>query len=159
MFSNKDSLMFILSNTYRRADAYLKENDRSNVASLMLAGGWIESLYIQAEIAKQFQANEKILESIKQKVAEQKHPLDNLIKVLSPYYHHSAEYTELIDELIELAYQFDGIDHRYTFVEPVTDVEKKMTYVNSESELIITERQMSEIIKKIGVLRTRLINS
>jgi len=156
---NKDSLLHILSNTYRKADAYLKENDRNNIAVLILAGGWVESLHIQCEIAKEYEAsgNTKVTEAVKQKIAEQKHPLDNLIKILSPYYNHSEEYTTMIDELIELAYEFDGVDYKYTFKEPTTDVENKITYINSISELIISDKQLAEICKKTANLRARLI--
>jgi len=156
---NKDSLLYILSNTYRKADAYLKENDRNNIAVLVLAGGWIESLYIQTEIYKENEksGNTKVTSEVRKKIAEQKHPLDNLIKVLSPFYTHSEEYTAMTDELIELAYEFDGVDYKYTYKQPTTDVENKITYINSESEIIINDQQLKQIIMKIGMLRNKLV--
>lgn len=157
---NKDSLLYILSNTYRKADAYLKENDRNNIAVLVLAGGWIESLYIQCEIYKENEksGNTKVTNEVRKKIAEQKYPLDNLIKVLSPFYNHSEEYTGMTDELIELAYEFDGVDYKYTYKEPTIDVEKKITYINSESEIVITDQQLKQIISKISALRNRLVD-
>ncbi len=157
---NKDSLLYILSNTYRKADAYLKENDRNNIAVLVLAGGWIESLYIQCEIYKENEksGNTKVTKEVRKKIAEQKYPLDNLIKVLSPFYNHSEEYTGMTDELIELAYEFDGVDYKYTYKEPTTDAAKKITYINSESEIVITDQQLKQIITKISALRNRLVD-
>jgi hypothetical protein len=48
---NKDSLLQIISETYASADSYLKDNDRGNTATLVILGGWIESLYIATQIA------------------------------------------------------------------------------------------------------------
>lgn len=150
---NKDSLLYILSNTYRKADAYLKDNDRNANAVLILAGGWVESLYILSRVAAE-KPNEKVF----QRIAEQKHPLDNLIKILSPYYNNSPEYVEMTDQLIELAYEFDGIEYKYEFKPPTHDAKKKLTIVNSVSTMKITEEQVKNITKKISALRNSLIS-
>lgn len=47
---NRDSLLQILSGSYDMANQYLKENNRMNTSVLMLAGGWIESMYLAANI-------------------------------------------------------------------------------------------------------------
>jgi len=149
---NKDSLLYILSNTYREADSYLKDNDRNAVAALILAGGWLESIYVLTEVAKT-KPDPKIF----QKIAEQKHPLDNLIKILSPYYNQSQEYIEMTDLLIELAYEFDGVDYKYEFKQPTHDPKNKLTIVNSISELTISKEQLKNITQKVSSLRNSII--
>lgn len=149
---NKDSLLYIISNKYREADAFLKDNDRNHVAVLILAGGWIESLDILCKVAKDYPSDE-----ITQKIAEQKHPLENLINILQPYYNNSKDYKVLIDMLIELAYVYDGVDYKYTYKEPETDAKKKITYINSETSLIITSEQLKEIKEKIAELRLKVV--
>ena len=47
---NRDSLLQILSASYDLANQYLKENNRMNTSVLMLAGGWIESMYLAANL-------------------------------------------------------------------------------------------------------------
>ncbi|MFM1876321.1 MAG: hypothetical protein RL266_2058 [Bacteroidota bacterium] len=47
---NRDSLLHILSGAYDVANEYLKENDRMNTSVLMIAGGWIESMYLAANL-------------------------------------------------------------------------------------------------------------
>ena len=47
---NRDSLLQILSASYDMANEYLKENNRMNTSILMLAGGWIESMYLAANL-------------------------------------------------------------------------------------------------------------
>lgn len=47
---NRDSLLHILSGSYDVANQYLKENNRMNTSLLMIAGGWIESMYLAANL-------------------------------------------------------------------------------------------------------------
>lgn len=149
---NKDSLLYIISNKYREADAFLKENDRNEIAVLILAGGWIESLHILSSVGQSNSTKE-----IQQKIAEQKHSLENLINILQPYYRHSNEYKDLIDQLIELAYVFDGVDYKYEYKEPETDPANKITTINSLSELTISDKQIKIIRERIYNLRSSII--
>ncbi len=149
---NKDSLLQIISNTYRKADTYLKDNNRNDIGVLILAGGWVESLYIMAQILLD-QKDQEIIN----RVGEQKHPLDNLIKILSPYYNQSEEYSQLIDGLIDLAYEFDGIECLYTYVEPTVDPENKLTIINSKSEVIMSDEQLKTITNKVNSIRNKII--
>ncbi|HBX52588.1 MAG: hypothetical protein A2W98_09970 [Bacteroidetes bacterium GWF2_33_38] len=150
---NKDSLLFIMSNTYRKADSYLKDNSRNDVGVLILAGGWIESLHILTNIAQSEEANSSVIN----RLGEQKHPLDNLIKILSPYYNQSDQFTELLDGLIDLAYEFDGVDYVYKYVEPTTKPDQKLTIVNSESNIIISDEQLKVIADKVNSIRKNII--
>lgn len=151
--SNKDSLLYIISNTYRSADTYLKENNREDIGVLILAGGWIESLNFMCSIAAENPTHSEIVT----RIGEQKHPLDNLIKILSPYYNKTDEYTGLIDGLIDLAYEFDGIETKYTYEEPDIDVENKLTVINSKSEIIFSPDQLKTIAKKVSGIRAKII--
>jgi hypothetical protein len=42
--SNKDSMLVLVGIAYRASDAYLKTNKRTEISSLILTGGWIESM-------------------------------------------------------------------------------------------------------------------
>jgi len=46
----RDSLLHILSSSYDLANDYLKNNNRMNTSVLMIAGGWIESIYLAANL-------------------------------------------------------------------------------------------------------------
>ncbi|MCX7953817.1 MAG: hypothetical protein N3A01_01355 [Bacteroidales bacterium] len=149
---NKDSLMVIVSNSYRKADEYLKNNARMDIAALILTGGWIESTYILTQIIKQ-NKNQEIIN----RLGEQKYPLDNLIKILSPFYNQSKEIAELTDNLIDLAYDFDGIDIKYTYAPPTIDTVNKLTIINSKSEVIINDVQIKLITEKIEKIRKKIV--
>jgi hypothetical protein len=152
--SNKDSLLYILSNSYRSADAYLKDNNRNDIGVLILAGGWIESVFILTSVSNEIKTPNQV---ILNRIGEQKHPLDNLIKILSPYYNKSAQMTEFIDKLIDLAYEFDGIEYQYKYIPPSTLVDKKLTVINSESNVVFSKEQMDIIFEKVKTLRNYII--
>ena len=147
--------MNILSAVYRDADAYLFNNDRNEIGILVLAGGWIESLYILTKILPQTNNSEDILD----RIGEQKYPLDNLIELMRPYHGKiSDEYDNLLLQLVELASVFDGVVIEYKYAKPVTDVENKTTTITSTSKTIINDYQIQKIIEMLDSLRTNIIN-
>ena len=76
--SNKDSIMEIVSYAYMETDFYLQENDRSVLAKAILAGAWIEGLYIATHLKTEDTGTEEIWE----KIGDQKRALTNLINMV-----------------------------------------------------------------------------
>lgn len=150
--TNQDSLLKLLGSSYREIDGFLHDNDRKDVGALIIAGGWVESLYLLTTAA-QSSANREIIN----RIGEQKHPLNNLIEVLSPYYYRTHEHTDFVDKLVDLAYEFDGIIYSYSYKEPKIDKENKITHINSQSRVIMSEYHLSIISQKIEVIRNSII--
>jgi hypothetical protein len=152
--ANKDSLLVFTSEAFRSSDAYLKNNDRAKVSSLIIAGGWVESLFFTSEMFSGKVADKtKLLE----RIGEQKTTLDNLIKLLAPYYQEEG-LTEFIDSLLDLASEFDKIEVNYVFVKPTTDEANKITTINSSTEVKIAPELMSIIQEKVKNIRGLIIN-
>ncbi|MFT5749936.1 MAG: hypothetical protein ACI93S_001209 [Ancylomarina sp.] len=147
--NNRDSLMVIVSETYRNIDKYLKNNKREETGALILAGGWIESIYVLTQEMKNNPHPD-----LMQRIAEQKRPLENLIKLLIPYSEDSESYKYLVENLIQLAYTFDEIVEEYEYIPSKDFPKKKLTIVNSKSKLIITPKLTSVITEKIEKLHT-----
>ena len=77
----KDSVLSIAEESYRQADTYLKSSHQEELAALVLAGGWIEGLYLGTR-----QSAKDIDKSlIKQKINDQKQSLVELIKLLESF--------------------------------------------------------------------------
>lgn len=148
---NKDSMLVLVGVAYRASDAYLKSNDRNDVSGLVLAGGWVESLYFTTDIYKT-----KPKEDVKLRIAEQKLSLQSLIKLLTPYY-SQPEYTKFIDNLYDLSTVYDGVNFKYTFIAPTTDAAKKMTTINSTTDVSITPEQIESITQKIKAIRSQIV--
>lgn len=152
-FENKDSLLYIISNTYRDIDLFLKQSQRQREGVLVLAGGWVEATYFMSKLAVETK-NQKLL----QRVGENKQPLENLIKLLSPYYRESDDMKKLVDDLIDLSYEFDGIETEYTYIDPETIIEERKTIIKSKSKVNVTEEVLLNIEKKVEDLRNYLID-
>jgi hypothetical protein len=149
---NQDSLLALVSDAYKASDRYLKNNEQNDIGGLILAGGWIESLYFSTS-SNEMKSNEDIIK----RIGEQKTTLNNLIKLLTPYY-SKPEFTTLIDQLMELDEIYQGIDITYTFIKPTVDAANKTTTINSTTTVNISEEQVKAITEKIIQIRINLIS-
>jgi len=149
---NQDSLLALVSDAYKTSDRYLKENQQNDIGGLILAGGWIESLYF-ASNAVELTDNA----DIKQRIAEQKTTVYNLIKLLTPYY-SKAEFTSLVDDLKELNELYEQVEYNYIYIKPTVDVANKTTTINSSTTIKISEDQLNAISEKIMKMRIYIIS-
>jgi hypothetical protein len=149
---NQDSILAMVSDAYKASDRYLKNSQQNDVGGLILAGGWIESLYFATNAAKMTNNKEII-----KRIGEQKTTVSNLIKLLTPYYSKS-DYTALVDSLIELDELFSKIEIVYTYVKPTVDAKNKTTTINSTTDVSITPEQLAAITEKVNKIRAELIN-
>ena len=60
---NRDSTMNIISQSFRNADTYLKANGRPGTSALIVAGVWIEGIYLACNTAKDTK-NEDVVKEI-----------------------------------------------------------------------------------------------
>jgi len=154
-FSNsmgdEDSLLVIAGQAFRASDRYLKDNERSEVAAMVLAGGWVESFHFSLE-----SAGENPDAAIMKRIAEQNAPLDNLIHLLSTV-DKDEECTELIAQLKELQTAFADVKVTYHFEQPTVVVDEKTTYINSSTEVELSNAQLNEIAIKLAAIRNSII--
>jgi len=61
--SNRDSTLEIISQSFKSADKYLKDNGRPGTSSLIVAGAWVEGIYLAVNTAKETK-NEAIVKEI-----------------------------------------------------------------------------------------------
>ncbi len=150
---NQDSLAQYISDFLTNADNYLKANSQQQTGILVIAGGWIESFYI---LCNTYSHNKNI--EIKNLIFQQKFVLENLIKGLAPYYESSSELQELIDSLVEIAYDFDMLDFKYTYGEPIFRYRKGVMIFDNNFKLINSEGSFETIIRKAEDLRNKQIS-
>lgn len=102
--NNRDSLMLIINDAFWVADGYLKENGQDNLSALIIAGGWIEGLYLGTQSLKKENPNTELM----QKIADQKYSLINLLDLLSTY--NDKEVAKMALKLSEIKVAFDKIE-------------------------------------------------
>jgi hypothetical protein len=150
--TNKDSMMVLVGIAYRASDAYLKNNQRHDVSSLVLTGGWIESMHFSISAYKAKPSND-----VKYRIAEQKLALNSLIKILGN--NTSKEVVDLTAQFADLSKVYDGISFKYNFVEPTIDTLRKVTMINSTTEVLISDEQIIKISEKIKEIRNKIVNA
>jgi hypothetical protein len=147
----KDSMLAMVSDAYRASDAYLKNNERNDISGLVLTGGWIESLHFAINVNTM-----KSTPEIMRRIGEQKSSLESLIRLLKQH-ESQPEYAELVSSLEDLMTAYDGIEFVYVFKEPTTDPAKKMTTINSSTDVKITQEQVNKIAEKIESIRKQIV--
>ena len=150
--SIKDSMLVLVGVAYRASDAYLKTNKRTEISSLILTGGWLESMHFSM-----MAYNKKPTDGIKFRIAEQKQALTSVIKLITS--HNMPNAQDLLKDLESLAKVYETVTAKYTFVEPTTDEAKKTTYINSTTEITINKEQLDKISEIVASMREKIINS
>jgi hypothetical protein len=152
--NNRDSLITIATNSFAEVDKYLKENDRSSVSALMLAGGWIEAV----NIAVQFAESAKAGDDIRTRVGEQKVSLETVIKMVSKYKNDGDGYALLYSQLEDLKTAFDKVEITYTDGEKKVDKESRVIVLERKSQVNMSDEVFQDIKSKIEAIRSRIVN-
>lgn len=98
--SNRDSLERMIYQSYQKIDITLKSNERLGLAALVVAGGWVESLYLTTQHLERDPASEKS-KVLYEVLSDQQRHLGNLIELLKDF--KDDEYTaSLVSDLVEL---------------------------------------------------------
>ncbi len=152
--SDLDSLMFISVNSFNNMDDYLRETERSNLSALMIAGVWMEGLYLATQVAVQ-----NTNEDLKSMIGEQKLILNDLLLILNNYKNEEAILRYITDlEAIKAVY--DNVKITYEVGEPQT-IEKDgmlMVIQSESSNVTMSDETLQEIIEVTEQIRNMHMN-
>jgi hypothetical protein len=126
---NKDKLVEIITNTFYDTYDYLNANNRSAVSMLVLAGSWVEALYITTNISEDTYQNKEMVKIVMQ----QKSSLNKLLDLMKNY--------EEDEDVAEVMKQLKPLAKVYNMVE----------------ENAISEGQMDIIIEEVSKVRADFV--
>lgn len=149
---NQDSVLMLVAEVFRNGDDYLKKINRKNTSSLILTGGWIESMYYACELNNKAK-NQNIIELI----CQQQDALNSIIGILK-LHNKTGQNNQLIAEFKDLKTDFDKISIDYDFKEAKTDEENKITSTQHSSTYKISDNVIKEISRKILLIRAKIIS-
>ena len=150
--TNKDSIMGIISDAFRKGDNFLKNAKRKSTSSLILAGGWIESINFACKL-NSIKENQNIIN----RIGEQQQTLTSLIDILVEYNTNNSN-DGLIADLNELKTIYEKVVIDYQFVAPKTDEAKKETTLQHTYKVKIEKEVLAEIESKISAIRAKITN-
>jgi hypothetical protein len=140
---NPDSLSVITDDVYFSSFEALEASKQGPTLSLVVAGGWIESLYIATSLAK-YDAKSPVVE----RLADQKYTLDNLIEFLKKY-ESDASVAGVLAQFTDLQSDFAKIGEK----DAAAATDKTRNVLGGGKELAITADQYKAIVDKIKAIR------
>ncbi|HOP43018.1 MAG: hypothetical protein R2810_02420 [Flavobacteriales bacterium] len=147
----RDSLLTIISGIYWNVDAYLKENGRDNIAALMMAGGWIEGLYLATQVTATNDTPE-----LRQRIAEQKHALDDLLALMNTYEDAGeGQLASTMADLNALAELYKDVDLGESGT--VTQ-ENGVTVLAGGKAATLNDEQLTAIRERAATIRNNYVN-
>jgi hypothetical protein len=144
---SRDSLLKIVSEAYSDLNGYLKENNRIEVSALVVAGGWLEALYLSTRYAENDNAE------LNKRIAEQKYSLTNLINYFNEFGDHE-KLARMKADLLVLQALFDKV----TIEAGTTELKKEsdgMVVIGNQSKVNMTPETLKEIATKVAEIRTK----
>lgn len=127
--TNKDSTLEIVTGAFKKSDEILKDDGRAATSAVILAGSWIEGLYVGCCFAKQLGT-----ESLVKAVLNQEESLKNLIIMLEASNLDEASQFLVVDlKSLQFAYKAKEKNPKYDL------------------------KSINEIVEKITILRNKLI--
>lgn len=110
---NKDSLAVVINEVMQSSGERLSELDELNSAALLLAGSWVEGVYISTNIVKNYpddlpeESRTLILEPLVKIVIDQKLSLNDLLQIMNDV-PKSEKVNSMIAELSKVKAIYDG---------------------------------------------------
>jgi hypothetical protein len=147
--SNKDSLTHLLDRTIKKTENYLNDDNRNKLSSLVIAGSFIEGLYISTGLIKSYPRNilpddkrNLVLTPIMRIVLEQRKSVADLITMLTAV-DQTDPVTNMVSDLKELQKAYDALN-----------IEEQIK--NNRADLVLTDKNLEQITKVVDKLRTAI---
>ena len=154
--NDKDRVLRIISDTYYSCAALLNESERYALTLRILAGGWVESMYIATNMLNyHLISNES---QIQQLIIDQILTFDLLWQAMTDL-QDVPGVDDLFGDLLELAQLFDtiGIFHTENIVTVLADSD--ISEISSESITTVTPEEFENIKLRILILRENFTNT
>lgn len=148
--SRKDSLAILLNSTIQKTESYLRDDNRNRLASLIVAGSFVEGLYISTQLIKSYPKD--IL------------PEDSRNLVLTPLIRVVLEQQKAVEDLTSLLGTIDPS-------EPVNDLLTNLSLLvksygalnieeqikNNRADLVLSDETLADITARVADMRATLI--
>jgi hypothetical protein len=126
---NKDKLVELITQSFYDTYEYLVKNDKEDLSLLVLAGTWIEAMYISCNISETVYHNPELVKVI----MHQKNSLNELVELLKPHNEHESIQSILAD------------------LQPIKEI------YDNVSDTGITQTQLMAIIEQTNEVRNKII--
>jgi hypothetical protein len=141
-----DSLAVITDDVYFSSFETLEDSKQGPTLAMVVAGGWIESIYIAVNLVK-YEANSPVIE----RLADQKYTLENLIEFMKKHEASDANVKSVKEDFEGLLAEFNKINVKDADKVKGKDDKKKM--LGGGQQLMMSEDVYKAIVDKIKSIR------
>lgn len=142
---SSDSLGVITDDIYFSSFEALEDSKQGPTLALVVAGGWLESIYIATNLAK-YEANSPVIE----RLADQKYTLENLIEFLKKH-ETDVNVQSVRTDFEGILAEFNKISEKEAKALKTKD--NKAATLSGGKQLVITEDVYKVIVAKIKSVR------
>lgn len=152
--TNLDSLKQLSVSSFNQMDRYLREQKRSNVSTAIVAGAWVEGIYITGRVIEQTNDPELI-----NRLGEQKDIVNILLIILNNYSRNDANFQKLVSLIDDVKKVYDDVKIVTEFGEPQTREVDGMLIIeqNEITHVQISPEQVKEIIARVNAVRQFIV--
>lgn len=147
--SNKDSLTRLLDRTMKESQNYMRDASRNKLSSLVVAGSFIEGLYIATGLIKSYPKNilpedsrNLILTPLMRVVLDQKNSVSEMVKMLE-----GSEQTEMVTDITA---DFKALEETYQNL----NIEEQIK--NNRADLVLSDKNLEGITNLVEKIRKRV---
>ena len=151
IINDRDSVMEILADGFTNASDCLKDAGRAEVAALIVAGGWIEGLYLATQLAGLSADNSRLIDL----VIDQRLSLTILIKLLDNYKTLPSVST-VYDWLIDLQSTYDKVKATMSETKVETGADGKTTFA-ADTKVEVNDKIFNAICQKADSIRSLIV--
>ena len=150
---NYDSLFNISNQTYYESYAYLEDNKKGQELSLIIIGGYIESVYIISNLVDNFEDNTEITE----KIGDQHLVLEQIIDFCAQYADIEAV-SEALSDIIKLQTVFQENMDFVAADESTSAVTENngIATFSSKGSYRMNQKTFEAVVKEITILRNQI---
>jgi hypothetical protein len=153
--NNRDSVLSIITDSYWDCDALLHDNHEAQASALMIAGGWIEGLYLACKVAESTNSND-----IRVRIAEQGSSLDKLVVLLDKQNH--VDVKPVATDLRKLKLLFDALPKPSNASPNVsTDNASGVTTIGDDNaipQVSLNALEFKHILDQVTLIRSSIIS-
>jgi len=135
--NNRDAIINIISETFMDSDAYLQENNRGEIAAMIIIGGWIEGMYIAVELSEKKVNKNKTLVS---RILEQQLSLSLMVSFLETYADNET--------IVDLCTDIKSLN---------TTFESVSTDVAENGDLVVSQADYTKICNELAKIRNKFV--
>jgi hypothetical protein len=126
-FDNKDDLVDLLTNNFNETYSYLSNNDQLPLALMVVAGAWVEGMYITTHIS----ASVFHVEGIARVLLEQKESFELFLEIAESH-PDDPEIKKLLNSLQPIKEVYEGVDYTSLTVTNVDDITRVIEEVREK---------------------------